>query len=1001
MQRASSLPSLAAPSEWEAGAARTPAASPATLTVDSVRNATRDDRAPLNFAGATLSPWQGAGSQKAMIASQGADRWRVKATADGASSAMEVTLGKLFQLTGLLAPDTALVGALDGLPTANLHVGSRYEPQFQDLGDFLVSDAAADLVAADNASSRPAYDTLRATHAASVAANTALLRDAGVEWWALGEVDARAHAANDRARFDALDAMNRMLRAPLRCEQMRHFIASRWLDNWDHLNYRMENFGYTLRDGERVGMSLDFGSCGPLGFRDPQTGVMLPKQLSGEVAIRQRPASLFPIPEAFAANASGFDAMQADPGALHDTTCWPYGFQSESIAALFRPPAASDPAIADALVEMGYRLAVLPASSIEAVIERHWPNLAPTAAQAWPQAAALTGQMIARRDALLARFDPAQIRDWLHADPVRAARVRQEVTDAMQRVLGADAVAPHQQHVERLHEALLGSGEPIASTTDDICINGVCRETRAMQQFDDALQQLEQAWASESPQGMADAVAALLAPPLHTQLLHHLALGPGRHAHTLAAFDTNHAWLVLMEKLVAMGQANPSEVARLLLTPVEAGSYPPDVAAWSEKHPELGIAFIQLLEGLVARGVPAQRLRVGLLTAKRSGTANYFAELLGSRASAAWIERLKLAQLWPGAEDLREAKSWRSRTAFGLRSLLPRGQVALAAPRAAHALQQMAPGPLVAQLRRENGPARLLVLETELLRQEVLESVRLVHRDEVQALSTSVAQAVWSAWAEALQKHGLPHASPPRDLLESQQHAARSRFEQDMWALRREDAEALIAEATTGYGEAVRAQPTLTAEARKALFRGGVDRAIGAIGAMVADAAGTSPPPAGGATLGAEVAARAQSVAQGVQLQVQQRAQAQAGQSASRWAAAEAGRRATDAVAARAQSSALAHSQRAAALLAYETATNKARQAAQSRATQEAAERAARVSAARTESATSEVALRLALLRLPAPPSSPPGAARRTADAARIRTAQYLDTHGRPRTGNR
>jgi hypothetical protein len=97
----------------------------------------------------------------------------------------------------------------------------------------------------------------------------------------------------------------------------------------------------------------------------------------------------------------------------------------------------------------------------------------------------------------------------------------------------------------------------------------------------------------------------------------------------------------------------------------------------------------------------------------------------------------------------------------------------------------------------------------------------------------------------------------------------------------------------------------------------------------------------------------------------------------------------------------VAHSQRAAALLAYETATNKARQAAQSRATQEAAERAARVSAARTESATSEVALRLALLRLPAPPSSPPGSARRTADAARIRTAEYLDPLGRPRAVNR
>lgn len=940
-----------------------------------------------------------------MVAEQGTDRWRVKATADGASSAMEVTLGKLFQLTGLTAPDTALVAALDGMPTANLHVGSRYDPQFQDLGDFLVSNTAADLVAADNASSRTEYDALRARHAASVAANTALLRDAGVEWWALGEADAREHAANDQGRFDALDAMNRMLPAPLRCEQVRHFIAARWLDNWDHLNYRMENFGYTLRDGERVGMSLDFGSCGPLGFRDPQTGVMLPKQLSGEVAIRQRPASLFPIPEAFAAQAGRFDAMQGDPGALHDTTCWPYGFQSESIAALFRPPAALDPAIADTLAEMGYRLAVLPESAIAAVIERHWPDLAPSEAQAWPQASALTAQLLARRDALLARFDPAQISDWLHTDPDRAAQVRQQVTDALQAVLGSDAVAPYQHGVERLHDALLGSGELPVPVAPETCINGVCRETRALQQFDAALQQLEAAWATDPPQGLADAVAALMAPALHTQLLRHLALGPGRQPHTQAAFDTNHAWLVLMEKLLAAGQANPTEIARLLLTPVEAGAYPPDVAGWSERHPELGIAFIQLLEGLVARGVPAQRLRVGLLTAKRTGTRNYFGELLGNGASAAWIERLKVARLWPAAEDLREAKSWRSRTAFGLRSLLPRGQAALAEPRAAHALQQMAAGPLVAHLRQAHGPARVLALEAELLRQEVIESVRLVHRDEVQALATRVAQAVWSAWTEALHTQGLPPVPLPKDLLESQQHAARSRFEQDMWVVRREDAEAIIAHVVTVYREAVRAQPTLTAATRQALFRGGVDRAIGDINAMVAGAAGTSPPPAGSAALGAEVKARAESVAHGLQVRVQERAQAQAVQSAARWAVAEAHRRVADDVGARAQRTAVAHSQRAAALLAFETAATKARQAAQSRATQEATARAARVSEAKTQRIAerlqslrnfrqgneidNDIAARLARLRMP------------ERQASAVRAAEFLDGNGRPRVAYR
>lgn len=957
----------------------------------------------LDLAASTLRPWQGAGSQQAMVATQGTDRWRVKATADGASSAMEVTLGKLFQLTGLLAPDTALVGALDGMPTSNLHVGSRYEPQFQDLGDFLVSDAAAELVAADNASSRCAYDALRARHAAAVAASSALLRSAGVEWWALGEADASAHAAHDQARFDALDAMNRMLPQSLRCEQMRHFIAARWLDNWDHLNYRMENFGYTLRDGQRVGMSLDFGSCGPLGFRDPQTGVMLPKHLSREVAIRQRPASLFPLPEAFAANAAGFDAMHRDPGALHDTTGWPYGFQSESIAALIRPPAAADPAIADVLAEMGYRLAVLPASAIAAVIEQHWPTLAPDPAQTWPQAAALTEQMIGRRDALLARFDPMQIRDWMHADPARATRVRAQLADAMQAAFGSDAVVPHQQAPQRLHDMLQRTREAPVLSTAEACISGVCRETRAMQQFDGVLQQLEAACAADHPQGIADAVTALLSPPLHTPLLQLLALGPGRLPHTEAAFGMNHDWLVLLDRLVSSGQADPAEVAQLLLTPVAAGAYPADVAAWSERHPELGVAFLHLLEGLVARGVPSQRVRLGLLTAKPAGTPNYYAELLGNGASGAWIERLQSAQLWPGAEDLREVKSWRSRTAFGLRNRLPRGQAAIAGPRDAHAVQQMALRPLVAHLRQSYGPARILALELELLRQEVVSSVRLVHPDEMQALATQVAQVVEHAWADALQQQGLAQARAPYGLLDGQQYEARRRFEQDMSALRREDADALIAQAAHRYRDAVQAQPALTADARQAAFKACVTGAIGDINAMVATAAGAATPRVDDRSLGAQVQARvrAQSATRALQAQVQ----AQAGQRAARTAAAEASQRMKAAVDVRAQRSAVVHTQRSAALLAFETAATQARQSAQRRATQEASAHAMRVSEAKTARIAerlqslknfrqgmeidNEIAARLARLRAPDTRASP-------APASAVRAAEFLDGKGRP-----
>lgn len=119
-----------------------------------------------------------------------------------------------------------------------------------------------------------------------------------------------------------------------------------------------------------------------------------------------------------------------------------YGFQSESIASLFRPPLALDPAVADTLAEMGYRLGLLPLSALTAVIERHWPDGPGGAEPAWPTAAELAAHLLRRRDALLARFDPAQIADWVQADPDRAARVRQELTNAAQAMLRAPADRP-------------------------------------------------------------------------------------------------------------------------------------------------------------------------------------------------------------------------------------------------------------------------------------------------------------------------------------------------------------------------------------------------------------------------------------------------------------------------------------------------------------------------------------------------------------------------------
>lgn len=98
--------------------------------------------------------------------------------------------------------------------------------------------------------------------------------------------------------------------------------------------------------------------------------------------------------------------------------------------------------MSDTLLEMGYRLERLPVPALTAVIERHWPDGPGGAVPAWPTAAELAAHLLRRRDALLARFDPAQIADWVQADPDRAERVRQELTDAAQAMLRAPADRP-------------------------------------------------------------------------------------------------------------------------------------------------------------------------------------------------------------------------------------------------------------------------------------------------------------------------------------------------------------------------------------------------------------------------------------------------------------------------------------------------------------------------------------------------------------------------------
>lgn len=411
---------------------------------------------PLDLTAAELRPVDEAGSNQATLADVEGERWRVKATGSRPLSAMESTLAKLFQLTGLEAPNTALAGGL-AVESGQLQTGtaasdasahlfaSRHDAEFVDLGRFLTSAPASALVAQAGPAQGEAYAELQRQHARVVAQQQALLEAAGAErpWFLQHAAQIDRHATLDAERFALLEAMNRMLPSALRDEAARHYIASHWLDNWDHLNYRMENFGYTLREGAWVGMTVDFGSCGPIGFRDLQTGQMQPKAESSDIARQQRPPALFRLPE----TAEPFDLLAEPPGALGDIHHWPYGAQSSSIAEHVRSEGQGG-----VVAEMGYRLYLIPDAALSALVERDWET---EAAPGWPDARAMVDALNMRRNVIVDEIGVESVLTWMHAHPQAAARVRAQMSENLQRALGQhEGLAGFRQQIEQAHGAL-------------------------------------------------------------------------------------------------------------------------------------------------------------------------------------------------------------------------------------------------------------------------------------------------------------------------------------------------------------------------------------------------------------------------------------------------------------------------------------------------------------------------------------------------------------------
>ncbi len=765
------------------------------------------------------------GSNPAVRVDTDTGSWRLKSPGSNATSAMEVTMAKLFRLTGLAAPQMGLADEeIATLPADSWQVASRYDGTFQDLGTFLVSDRAARLACGDDEAKRLAYAEQCDRHAAAVVACENVLRDAGVEhFWQLGRPDlVKEHAAQDQRRFDALEAMNRMQPTNLRCEQLRHYIASSWLDNWDQLNYRMENFGYAERNGQPVGMTVDFGSCGPLGFRNLVSGKMLPKSASRDIALLQRPPTLFPIPDKVCENAAGFDVMGAGlpglPGALQDTLRWPYGFQSETIAEMIRPPVAPDPAIADALSEMGYRLRLLSAGAIGAVVRRYWqtPHNAP--AGDWPSADALIDELRKRRDTMLQRFDDGQLAAWAKDHPDHALRVRQEMRAALQDVQAGLSVRDTAQLASAIHAshtALIMPSEPATA------INGMSREIRSLQAFRNAVKELAAGRQDADGARMDAAVKDLLSDRVYGQLMVNLHLGPGCREDTRMAFAANMEWLQLMTALVKEGRADAGTVAEALTSPRAQDYYPPGVAIRAAEHSELCSAFIDLLDTLAhaSPGVDPAELRLRILQAKSQRTSNFYTTLLQLKDGGRWNDQLARHGLLPNKDEIQRIKGtwsafrWRGHEDTATTtSQLPAASSVAAVPSA-----QLSP--LLHKVEGRYGPRQLAKLDEPTLRTHVLSWMKLASGKEMQSVDTMVAEAASAAWCKAQQRHAILEGVPlPKDMVKDLQVEARKAFSKSMHDLRRSQAEQIIATWFGRYEERVLADPGMSSEQRKVAF---------------------------------------------------------------------------------------------------------------------------------------------------------------------------------------
>jgi len=353
-------------------------------------------------------------------------------------AAMEVTMAKLFKLTGLACPSMHLVKGCDALmgdcPSEDprWYVAARFDRDFIDLGPFLLSQSAEHAIAQNDPKWKNNYEEQKRIYLSALAAQKNIEAQHGA-WWQFTDRQVIAcYRQADERRFSALEALNRMLPRHLQIAQEKHYLASLFIGNWDHLNCFMENFGYTAgkNQGDRIGETVDFGSSGPLGFQGQA------KHAGHRTAIAQRPEALFPLPPIFSEENRTFSAFPgAMPPSLTGIAELPYGYQSRTtVQGLINAETDSWDAhsLRDersaAAREIAYRIHLIPDDVIASVIVSQWTDPPDDFSLTQRQ---MIDAILERKASIVEKFGQGRLSEWEAQCQAQAANARNEVSNAL------------------------------------------------------------------------------------------------------------------------------------------------------------------------------------------------------------------------------------------------------------------------------------------------------------------------------------------------------------------------------------------------------------------------------------------------------------------------------------------------------------------------------------------------------------------------------------------